>query len=335
MIFALVFLTALIVSLSLTPLAIWLAFRIGAVDQPAPRRVHLVPTARFGGLPLFFSFAIALGVSLLFPRDDHTELTKLLGLVIGCALLFLVGAYDDLRELRAIPQFTAQFLAAGITIYSGVLITELPNPFGGAPIQLPLLIAVGFTLFWIVGMVNTINWLDGLDGLASGVTALAGAVLLIHTWRLSQFSLMLPPLALIGAVLGFLVFNRPPAKIFLGGGAYVLGLILAVLSIIGGAKVASALLVLIIPIGDVAWQIVKRIRAGQSPFAADRGHLHHRLLDLGWSPRAVVLLYIALSAFFGALALLLPSGIYKLIALVVISIGSLAILLRLQDPSTK
>ncbi len=332
MIFISVFLVAFALCLVLTPLAIRLANEMGAVDLPAPRRIHQMPTPRLGGLPLFVAFAVALLVSFFYPRTDETEPAKLIGLLAGCVLLCLVGAYDDIRELGPLPQFVAQLIAAGSAIFSGVLISELPNPLGGAPIQLPATVAVVFTLFWMVGMINTINWLDGLDGLAAGVTALAGVVLLIHTWRLEQYSLALPPLALLGAVLGFMFFNRPPAKIFLGGGAYVLGLILAVLSIIGGAKVASALLVLLIPIGDVAWQIVNRVRAGQSPFAADRGHLHHRLLDLGWSPPAILILYIALSAFFGALALLLPSGIYKLIALIILGVGAVAVILRLQSP---
>ena len=179
-------------------------------------------------------------------------------------------------------------------------------------------------------MMNTVNFLDGLDGLVGGVTLIAGAVLFLHTYKLEQYSLALLPLALIGATLGVLVFNFPPAKIFLGAGAYILGFALAVLSIIGGAKVATALLALAVPILDVAWQILNRVRAGKSPFAADRGHLHHRLYDMGWSTRAIVLSYYALTALFGALALLLPNPVYKLIALLVIGGGALAVLARLR-----
>jgi UDP-GlcNAc:undecaprenyl-phosphate GlcNAc-1-phosphate transferase len=326
----LVFLTAFVLAFVLTPLTARLAARFGWLDQPAPRRLHRTPTPRHGGIPLFLAFIAALAVTLPFPRTDEQELLRLFGLMLGLTVVAIVGAYDDTRELKAPPQFAAQILAAGIAVASGVVIRQIPSPFGLAPLPLPELFAVAFTLFWIVGMMTTINWLDGLDGLAAGVTVIASAVLFIHTFELKQFSLALLPLALAGAALGFLIFNFPPAKIFLGSGAYLLGFALAVLSIIGGAKVATALLVLAIPILDVAWQILSRVRAGRSPFEADRGHLHHRLYDFRISSRAIVALYYALTATFGALALILPSPVYKLIALIVIGTGALAVLIRLR-----
>lgn len=325
-----VFLVGLFLALVLTPMTIRLARHMNWLDHPSSRRAHTTPTPRLGGLPIAAAFLTALLLTLPFPRSDVLELPRLVGLCLGIVLVALVGAYDDVRELRALPLFLMQFGAALIAIASGVVVKELPNPLGGPGILLPGALAVGFTLFWIVGMMNTINFLDGLDGLAGGVTVIAGAVLLMHTYRLEQYSLALLPLALIGATLGFLVFNLPPARIFLGSGAYVLGFALAVLSIIGGAKVATALLVLAIPILDVAWQIVNRVRAGRSPFAADRGHLHHRLYDMGLSTRAVLGLYYVLTGAFGALALLLPPGVYKLIALAVIGVGAAAVLVRLR-----
>jgi UDP-GlcNAc:undecaprenyl-phosphate/decaprenyl-phosphate GlcNAc-1-phosphate transferase len=330
MIFFLTFATALLLSLGLTPIATRIATRTGAMDQPAPRRVHAQPTPRLGGLPIFIAFFGAIGVSLLYPRSDPNELPRLAGLLIGSALVFAVGAYDDYRELKALPQLAAQVIAASIAAGAGVLIREIPNPFGGAPLAFETWFAILFTLFWLVGMMNTVNWLDGIDGLAGGVIVIAGAVMFVHTYRLEQYSITLLALALVGTVVGFLFFNFFPAKIFLGSaGANVLGLALGVLSIIGGAKVATALLVLGIPILDVAWQILSRLRAGKSPFSADRGHLHHRLLDLGLSQRAIVILYYTFTATSGALALVLPSGIYKLIALVVIGIGALLVLVKL------
>ncbi len=320
---------AFVLAFFLTPLTARTAARFGFLDQPAPRRLHRTPMPRHGGVPLALALVITIALTFLSPRADPYEPLKVLALMLGLILIALFGAYDDARELKALPQFAIQFIAAGVAVASGVVIWKIPNPLGG-DIPLPEVIAVAFTLFWIVGMMNTINWLDGLDGLAAGVTAIASAVLFIHTYRLMQFSLALLPLALLGAALGFLIFNFPPAKIFLGSGAYILGFALAVLSIIGGAKVATALLVLAIPILDVAWQILNRVRAGRSPFQADRGHLHHRLFDLGQSPRKIVLLYYALTALFGALALILPSGIYKLIALIVIGVGALAVLVRLR-----
>lgn len=331
MIFFLVFVTAFLLSLGLTPIAARIAIRTGAVDQPAPRRVHEKPTPRMGGLPIFVAFFAAIGVSLVYPRSDPNEMPRLVGLFVGATLLFVVGVYDDYRELPALPQLIAQTIAAGIAVASGVLIRAIQNPFG-EPFQFDLWFAVPFTLFWIVGMTNTVNWLDGIDGLAGGVVAIAGGVLFLHAFFVQgQYSIALLALALVGAVLGFLPFNFLPAKIFMGStGAVVLGFVLGVLSIIGSARVAFALLVLGIPILDVAWQIVSRLRAHKSPFSADRGHLHHRLLALGLSQRAIVILYYAFTAIFGALALLLPSGLYKLIALIIIGVGALLVLIRIR-----
>ncbi len=331
MIFVFVFAIAFLLALIFTPVASRVAMRIGTIDQPAARRIHEKPTPRLGGLSIIVAFFAAIGVSLVYPRTDPNETTRIVGLLFGAGLMFIVGAYDDRRELKPLPQLLAQIIAAVLAVASGVMIREIPNPLGGL-ITFEEWFAVLFTLFWLVGMMNTVNWLDGVDGLAAGVTAIAGVVLVVHTFRLEQFSLALLALALVGTVLGFLPYNFFPAKIFLGSsGALVLGFALGVLSIIGGAKVATALLVLAIPILDVAWQIVNRLRAGRSPFLPDRGHLHHRLLDLGLSQRAIVLLYYFVTAFFGALALILPSGVYKLIALMVIGIGALLLLVKSSD----
>lgn len=327
--FVIVFAAALATALLVTPLTIRLARHFHFLDQPAPRRLHQIPTPRLGGIPLAVAFLVGLALALAFPRSDPAEEARVMGLALGVGLVALVGLYDDLRELKPLSLFVMEFSVGAIAIASGVIIWELPNPFG-SPVALPGLLAVAFTLFWIVGMMNTINFLDGVDGLVGGVTVIASTVLFLHTFKLGQYSLALLSLALIGAALGVLVFNFPPARIFLGAGAYVLGFALAVLSIIGGAKVATALLALAIPILDVAWQIVTRVRAGRSPFQADRGHLHHRLYDRGVSMRGLVALYYALTAGFGALALLLPGGAYKLIALLVIGAGAVALLIRMR-----
>ena len=336
MIFVLVFATGFLIALVLTPLAARLARRTGAVDQPRDRHRHAQPTPKLGGVPLFVAFGAAVLVSLLYPRTDEFEMSRVIGLLSGSVVIFLVGVYDDYRELAPLPQLVAQIVAASIAAASGILIRDLSNPFDGQLLSFESWFACLFTLFWLVGMMNTINWLDGLDGLAGGVVVIAGFMLFAHTFRLGQTSLALLALALIGSGLGFLVFNFSPAQIFMGSaGANVLGLALGALSIIGGAKVGTALLVLGIPILDVAWQIIQRMRAGRSPFAADRGHLHHRLLDWGVPPRVIVALYYALTLFFGALALILPSGIHKLIALCIIGLGALALLVNLSAPTKK
>ena len=331
MIFILVFAAAFLLALVITPLAARVAPRLGTMDQPAARRVHVIPTPRFGGLPLFVAFFAAVAISLIYPRSDQDELLRLAGLFGGALLLFLIGAYDDHRELKALPQLIAQFIAASIAVASGVLIREVNSPLGGL-IRFENWFAILFTIFWIVGMTNTVNWLDGVDGLAGGVVAIAGIFLFIHALRQEQYSIALLALALSGAALGFLPFNFSPGKIFMGtAGALVLGFSLGVLSIIGAARVAFALFVLGIPIMDVAWQILSRVRAGKSPFSPTRTHLHHRLLDIGLSQRTIVLLYYLFTAIYGLLALVLPLGFYKLIALIVIGIGALLLLIRMSQ----
>ncbi len=330
MYFVVVSAAAFLTALVLTPLTIRLAHRLNWLDQPAPRRVHQTPTPRIGGLPLAIAFLVGLAITIPYPRSDPTEWTHLLGLGAGIIIVAVIGLMDDVRELKPLTLLAMQLVVAVIIVASGVVMKEISNPLDGSPIVIPEIVAIAFTVFWIVAMMNTVNFLDGIDGLVVGVTVIASAVLFLHTFRLHQDSLALLPLALIGATLGILLFNFPPAKIFLGSGAYVLGLALAVLSIIGGAKVATALLALAIPILDVAWQILNRVRAGRSPFAADRGHLHHRLYDEGFSTRTIVLSYYLLTAVFGALALLLPPGLYKLIALGIIAIGAVAVLARLR-----
>ncbi len=331
MIFILVFATAFLVALVMTPLAARLAPRLGTMDQPGGRRVHTVPTPRLGGLPLFTAFFAALAVSLLYPRTDQYELLRLAGLFAGTLLLFLVGAYDDRREIKPLPQLIAQVVAASLAVFSGVLIRQVQNPLGEM-ITLDLWFAIPFTLFWLVGMTNTVNWLDGIDGLAGGVVAIAGLLLFVHAVRQEQYSIALIALALCGAVVGFLIFNLPPARIFMGSsGALVLGYVLGVLSIIGAARVAFLLLVLGIPIVDVAWQILTRVRAGKSPFYATRTHLHHRLLDAGLSQRSILWLYYIFTGISGLLALVLPLGFYKLIAILVITAGAVLLLVRVSQ----
>ncbi len=330
MTFVLVFAAALLASLVLTPLTIRLARRWNWLDQPSGRRVHPLPTPRLGGIPLAAAFLVGLALALDYPRIDENELGRVLGMGAGVLVVAVIGTLDDVRELKPLPLFAMQLAVSVIALASGVVVTQVSSPLDGSSIPLPPVIAVGFTLLWIVGMMNTVNFLDGLDGLVGGVTVIASAILFLHNLRLEQYSIALLPLALIGATIGFLIFNFPPARIFLGSGAYVLGFALAVLAIIGGAKVATALLALAIPILDVAWQIFNRVRAGRSPFSGDRGHLHHRLYDSGLSMRAIVLIYYLLTATFGALALILPNGFPKTIALVLIGAGAVAVLARVR-----
>lgn len=334
MLYLAVFAVPLLLALLLTPLAERVARRFGFLDYPRePRHLHRGPTPKLGGMALFLPFLVAVGLSLILlpptpqARPDYPyELWRLGGVVAGSLIVFLVGAYDDKRELSPAPQLLAQFLAAAVAIYSGIVIHEIASPFGGL-LRFPPWFAIVFTLFWIMGMMNTVNWLDGLDGLAAGVTVIASLVFFAHSNRLGQVSIALLPLALAGCALGFLPYNFYPARVFMGtSGSLFLGFALGTLSIIGGAKAATALLVLGVPILDVAWQIVNRLRRRRSPFRGDRGHLHHRLVDMGISHRRVLLLFYLLCASFGGLALLLPPGLYKLYALLALGIVAVTVL---------
>ncbi|MFQ6015525.1 MAG: glycosyltransferase family 4 protein [Anaerolineae bacterium] len=336
LIFVLAFFVPLITVLVLTPVVRQVARRLGFLHIPHRLRdVHRLPVSRLGGVALYLSFMMAITLILLLPipRDDPKELFRLRGVIIGSAILFAVGVYDDWRELSPWPQLAAQFAAALVAIYHLVFIERVNNPLTDQQVVFPMWVVVPFTLFWIMGMINTVNWLDGLDGLAAGVTAIASLVFFAHNFRLGQYSVALLPLALAGSALGFLPFNFHPAKIFMGSsGSMFLGYALGTFSIIAGAKVATVLLVLGVPILDVAWQIINRLRRGRSPVRGDRGHLHHRLFDLGLSQRQVVLLVYFLCAVFGGLALVLPSRLYKLYVLLGMGVVALPALVFLARP---
>jgi len=325
--FAVVFVIALGTALLLTPWVARLAARYGFAYAGRVQDLHERPTPRLGGLALYVAFGLAVAASLVLPveRRDPLEMQRLTGVLLGATVVLLLGVLDDRRPLSWLPQLAGMTLAAACPIALGVRIETIANPFGGT-LLFPLWFAVPFTLFWIVGAANTVNWLDGLDGLAAGVSAIGAAAFTAHSLRIGQVSIALLPLALAGACLGFLRYNFYPARIFLGGGAYLLGYLLGTLSIIGGTKGATLLLVLGIPILDVAWQIVRRWSAGYSPTRAERGHLHHRLFALGLSQPRVVWLYYLLTAVFSVLAIGLPSGRDKLVALAGLVIVLLALL---------
>lgn len=333
-------------SASLTPRVAALARRLDLVQRPSePRHVHQVPLPRIGGLAIFVGFIGAIGVSFWFPVERFpVEVERILLLVIGAVLVVAVMLYDDLIGVSPLAKLGWQAAAAGIVAVPrlrgpghGLVIEQFNNPFGGV-VHLPEVVAIGVTFLWIIGMMNTVNWVDGLDGLAGSLTLITSGVLFFHTFFRPegnpQFTISLLPAALGAAVIGFLPFNWHPARIIMGDtGAMFLGFALAVISIIGGAKIATALLTLWVPILDVAWVILYRIMHGRSPLQADRGHLHHRLLDLGWSQRQIVLAFAAVSTGLGLASLLLPWPSLKLLALVAVGIGGLALLAALARHS--
>jgi UDP-GlcNAc:undecaprenyl-phosphate GlcNAc-1-phosphate transferase len=327
--YLLVFITSLGLAALLTPLAGRLGRRLGVVDRPGGRRMHRGAIPRLGGVPLFLAFlaAVAVGQALDIPTADAKEPVRLLGLLAGSGLLFVVGLIDDRWELGPVPQFAAHFAAAIVAILTHIQLERFNNPLTDREVVLPVIVYVPLTVLWVTGMITTVNWLDGLDGLSAGVGAILCGVLAVHMHGVGQPSVAILPLALLGALVGFLPYNFAPARVFLGSaGAFFLGYALSALGLIAGARVAAVLLVIGLPIVDVAWQIFDRLRRRRSPAQGDRGHLHFRLLDLGISQRAIVLIYWGFCALFGVLTLTISSRLYKLMALVGITVMVIAVL---------
>jgi UDP-GlcNAc:undecaprenyl-phosphate GlcNAc-1-phosphate transferase len=332
------FVAAALISFVLTPLVRRIALRVDAVDHPDQRRVNVIPIPRGGGVAVATAFII---VALAFTITNaqlrflvtpiSIDLRSVVALLLGGALAAAFGVLDDYFDLRARWQFAAQLVLAGLAVGLGVKIGFLSNPFAPTLIPLEGAFAVGFTMLWIVGMINSINFIDGLDGLSSGVVFIAAVTLgLISLTLVTQPYVAVLCFALAGSLLGFLRYNFHPATVFVGtSGVMFMGYTLAVLSILGTAKIAVALLVLAVPIIDAFWIIVRRLAQGRSPFSPDRGHLHHRLLDVGLSHRQTVLVIYAICIGLGALSLLLSGagqiyaflGVFVLIGLALFALS--------------
>jgi UDP-GlcNAc:undecaprenyl-phosphate GlcNAc-1-phosphate transferase len=325
---------AFAVTAAATPLVRRYALKRGIVDRPdttvagGGRKIHMQPVAYLGGVAIFAGFLVA--VVALMPASR-----QLAALIAGCLILVAVGVVDDIRGLSPWVKLGFQFLAAGVALAGGIGITAITNPFGGVidltvgrfPVELgpwhfhiaPL--ANGLSLLWMVGLANTINFLDGLDGLASGVSGIAAVVMfaLAVGPHVHQPTVALLAIILAGAAFGFLPYHFYPARIFMGdSGAYFLGLCLAMLAVFSGAKLATAVLVLGVPIVDSLWAVTRRLAKRTSPFRADKKHFHHLLLDAGMSQRQAVLTVYAVAAAFGTVALMVGS-FAKLMALVALT----------------
>ena len=322
---------AAVVSFALTPPIRRVAIRLDAVDRPGLRRVNTSPIPRGGGVAVAASFVLVtllslvlISVSNVVPVPTTVEATDLVGLLLGGILAAAFGVVDDYFDLRARWQFLGQLGLALIAIVCGITVDFIANPFGGGITVFPRPVAIAFTVLWIAGMINSINFIDGLDGLSSGIGLIAAVTLglICLTTQIGQPFVAVLCFILAGALLGFLRWNVHPATIFAGtSGVMFLGYTLAVLSILGVAKVAVAMLVLGVPIIDAFWIIVRRLVQGRSPFSPDRGHLHHRLLDVGLSHRQTVLLIYGICVGLGLLSLLL-SGTTQLYAFAGVFVAS-------------
>jgi UDP-GlcNAc:undecaprenyl-phosphate GlcNAc-1-phosphate transferase len=314
------FLVAVAVVLWTTPIVNKIGLKAGLVDRPGGRKIHKRPMVRLGGVSIFAGTVIALlvvwwtgGFGILPPTKEY----EVWGVTLGGLAFFLIGFADDLFTLPAITRLVMQFAVASMAWQAGVKIVFLSIPFIGL-IQLQDWISLLITVVWLVGMANAINMIDGLDGLAAGVSGIAAIVMMIVCLFMNQPAAALIAAAMAGGALGFLRYNFNPAQIFMGdGGAYFMGFTLAGIGIIGLVKGVTTVavllpyLILAVPILDISSVVVARLSRGKSPFAADKRHLHHRLLKAGLSQRLIVMFIYSLTLWVGSLAMAIsnmPSG---------------------------
>jgi UDP-N-acetylmuramyl pentapeptide phosphotransferase/UDP-N-acetylglucosamine-1-phosphate transferase len=331
---------------------IFVCHKFNIIRRPEPGRKPDTVT-RLGGVGIYCAFVISALIFYIHNGDlQSKELTIFWLFLAAATLIVIVHAYDDVRPLKPLPKLLAQTLTVVIIMgpwinghFNGVLLFGFSNPFQtiscgslhwcqdttvnifihDTTIRWLAIPAVLFTWFWMVGMMNAVNLNDGLDGLAGGIVAITAIFIMITSWLLQQYTIAVLAGIFAGAVLGFLPHNWNPARMYMGdSGSQFLGLGLAVLSIMGGAKVALAFMVLGVPILDVAVVMINRVRRGESPLHYDKTHLHYRLQATGLSVRQICYLFYGITIFFGILALLFDH-IMKLIgiAIVVIVMGSL------------
>lgn len=304
-------LAALVVSFLMTPVVKSFAYKVGAIDVPKDdRRMHKKPIPRLGGLAIFFGFMVSI---LLF-----VEITpEMRSILLGAVVIVVLGVVDDIMALPAMLKFVVQIAAALIPALNGVVIQAFSNPniFSDSLYWVLGPLSVPFTVLWIVGITNAVNLIDGLDGLANGVSAISATTMLVIALLASEGEVALVMAALVGACVGFMPYNLNPAKMFMGDtGATFLGYILATMSIQGLFKFYAVIsfavpfLILGLPIFDTAFAFIRRIAHGQSPMHADRGHIHHRLIDMGLNQKQAVATLYVISAMLGLSAVVLTTG---------------------------
>ena len=303
-------LIAMVVSFAITPLVIVFAGKTGALDAPDARKVHQKPIPRIGGIGIYVAFMAGTLAMLDFGAFEPDVQRGIIGLLVSSSLIVLLGIVDDYKSLPAKVKLLGQIVAASVLVAFGVQIDFIADPFGDY-FYLEYF-AIPATIFWIVGLTNTVNLIDGLDGLAAGVATIASITILLVAIQNDFVLVTILTAALAGAAIGFLRYNFNPAKIFMGDtGSMFLGFMLAGISVIGAVKSAATIALIVpilalgVPIMDTSFAIIRRYRGGVPIFKPDKGHLHHRLLDMGFNQRQAVLLMYIISALLGFSAVLL------------------------------
>lgn len=316
------FACAFAITLVTTPFAKWLSIKWGAIDYPKDRGVHKKPMPRMGGVAIVLGFILT--VLMVYHFDKSMNPKQFLGFLAGALLIAALGMVDDRKNLPAKLKFCVQILAALIVIFSGTQIQVVLWPVTTTLQKC----SIPITLFWIVGVTNAVNLIDGLDGLAAGVTSIAALSLMVLCIMTGSTTAVVLTAALAGACLGFLPRNFNPAEIFMGDtGSTFLGFVLAVTSILGVFK-GYALLALIVsvlcmglPVFDTIFAMLRRMAKHQPIMQADRGHLHHKLIDKGFTQREAVLILYGISLFLGLLAIFISfknSGTVVVVILTII-----------------
>ncbi len=318
------FAVAFILTFICSPLAKNFAYKIGAIDVPKDkRRMHKTPIPRLGGIAIFVGFYISV---LVFCTEHMSREVR--GMLLGSIVIVALGIFDDVLALKPSQKFGFQLIATAIPVYFGVRITGFPNFFStsNAYIQLNTVTQYIVTIIWLLCILNAVNLIDGLDGLAVGVSCIMSVCVMVILILLVSPAVAIVAAALAGACLGFIPYNFNPAKMFMGDtGSMFIGYTLAVMSVMGLFKayavIAFAIPFLIfgLPIFDMAFVSIRRVLNGKSPMSADKTHLHHRLIDLGFSQKQAVTIMYGIAAVLGLTAVLLAGeGFMRAAVLVVI-----------------
>lgn len=281
----------MIVSLTITPIVIAISKRLNLVDKPNFRKVHTKPISVMGGTVILFSFLIGIWIG-------HPIETEIKPLIIGAIIMYVLGLVDDIYDLKPYIKLAGQIAAALVVAFYGVTIDFISLPMG-TTIHFGFL-SIPITVIWIVAITNAINLIDGLDGLASGVSAIG--LITIGFIAILQANIFITMICcvLLGSLIGFLFYNFHPAKIFLGdSGALMIGFIIGFLSLLGFKNITIIALffpivILAVPFIDTLFAMIRRVKKGQHIMQADKSHLHHKLLALGYTHRQTVLLILSL-----------------------------------------
>ena len=324
-------LVAAVVSFLMTPVVKTFAYKVGAIDVPKDaRRMHKVPIPRLGGLAIFIGFLVSI---VLFVNIRGNQ--QMQSILLGAVIIVILGVVDDITPLPAMFKFVVQIVAAAIPAMNGVVIQAISNPnvFSDNLYWVLGWLSIPVTVIWIVAITNSVNLIDGLDGLAVGVSTISSVTMFVVALLVAEGNVAVILAALMGACVGFMPYNFNPAKIFMGDtGALLLGYVLSTVSVVGMFKFYAIvtfivpILALFLPLFDTTCAFFRRLLHGQSPMHPDRGHLHHRLIDMGLSQKQAVAILYSISAILGLCAVVLAtSGTVRLYLVVIAAASAVAV----------